>query len=124
MTQKPSHTPLPWFMRSRSDASGEMLDCFVAAKDVHGYPYDAEILGDDEYRDSILRKEADCKLIVKAVNENEELHDDRDALLSHLAWAVAKLRELGQTNDFTLGMVQSLTDCDKLITTISDKESA
>lgn len=66
-------TPGLWFVRKR-ERDGEILDCFVAAPDCQGLPYDAEILGDDEYREttpeghfSIRRKLADCELIVKAV---------------------------------------------------------
>jgi hypothetical protein len=65
---KPLHTPGPWFIRKRTDREGNLLDCFVAAKDVNGFAYDAEILGDDEYRDGIERKLADCELVVRAVN--------------------------------------------------------
>lgn len=67
-------TPGVWFVRKR-EVDGEVVDCFVAAPDCQGLPYDAEILGDDEYREttpegffSIKRKLADCELIVKAVN--------------------------------------------------------
>jgi hypothetical protein len=59
------YTPGPWFVRTRS-VGGEVVDCFVAAKDVHGLPYDAEILGDDEYRDGIDRRLADAHLIAAA----------------------------------------------------------
>lgn len=61
-------TPGQWFVRKR-EVSGEVVDCFVAAPDCQGLPYDAEILGDDEYRDGIERKLADAESIVKAVNE-------------------------------------------------------
>lgn len=66
------HTPLPWFVRTQ-ERLGEVRDCFVAAKDVQGMAYDAEILGDDEYRDGIERKLADAALIVQAVNSHAEL---------------------------------------------------
>lgn len=65
------HTPGPWTVRRR-EHQGELLDCFVAAPDVNGFPYDAEILGDDEYRSEnaagldmpgLERKLADCTLI-------------------------------------------------------------
>lgn len=66
-------TPGEWFIR-KLERDGILLDCFVAAPDYLGFPYDAEILGDDEYRDlpgnddsGIIRKLADCELIVKAV---------------------------------------------------------
>lgn len=60
-------TPGPWFVR-KLERKGNMVDCFVAAPDRNGFAYDAEILGDDEYRDGIARKLADCELIVAAVN--------------------------------------------------------
>lgn len=62
-------TPGDWFVRKR-ERDGEVLDCFVAAPDCQGMPYDAEILGDDEYREEsggVARKLADCVLIVNAV---------------------------------------------------------
>lgn len=37
-------------------------------------------------------------------------------LLSRLQWAVEKLRELGQHNEYTLGMCRSITDCEEVIT--------
>lgn len=60
-------TPGRWFVRKR-ERDGVTMDCFVAAPDCQGLAYDAEILGDDEYRDGIERKLADCELIVAAVN--------------------------------------------------------
>lgn len=60
-------TPGPWFVR-RLERDGELRDCFVSAPDCQGFAYDAEILGDDEYRDDLSRKLADCELIVAAVN--------------------------------------------------------
>ncbi len=60
------HTPGPWSVRYLKDRGGEVRDCFVTAPDVNGFTYDAEILGDDEYRDGIDRKIADCKLIAAA----------------------------------------------------------
>lgn len=75
-TEAPSDagTPGPWFVRKR-ERDGVLLDCFVAAPDCLGFAYDAEILGDDEYRETpededagIKRKLADCELIVAAVN--------------------------------------------------------
>lgn len=61
-------TPGDWFVRKRESRTGELLDCFVSAPDCSGMPYDAEILGDDEYRESVSRKLADCELIVNSVN--------------------------------------------------------
>lgn len=60
-------TPGPWFVRTL-ERDGEVVDCFVSAPDCQGFAYDAEVLGDDEYRDNISRKLADCQLIVSAVN--------------------------------------------------------
>ena len=60
-------TPGPWFVR-KHERDGTLHDCFVSAPDVQGMAYDAEIMGDDEYRDGIARKLADCELIVTAVN--------------------------------------------------------
>lgn len=68
-----NHTPTPWRVRS-PERNGEIADHFVIADDVNGYPYDAEILGEDEYRDQsggLARKLADCNLIVTAVNAFE-----------------------------------------------------
>lgn len=59
------HTPGPWFVRTRKSGD-EIVDCFVAAKDVQGFAYDAEILGDDEYREDLTRKLADANLIAAA----------------------------------------------------------
>lgn len=59
------HTPGPWWVRTR-EIGGEVVDCFVSANDVNGYPYDAEIMGDDEYHDGISRKLADATLIAAA----------------------------------------------------------
>lgn len=61
-------TPGPWSVRKRLGNDGEVLDCFVTAPDCQGLAYAAEILGDDEYRDGIKRRLADCELIVAAVN--------------------------------------------------------
>jgi hypothetical protein len=58
-------TPGPWRVRTR-EALGEVRDCFVAADDVNGFPYDAEILGEDEYRDQLPRRMADAHLIAAA----------------------------------------------------------
>lgn len=55
-----------WFVR-KLEKDGELKDCFVAAPDCTGCAYDAEILGDDEYRGDMVRKLADCELIVNAV---------------------------------------------------------
>lgn len=59
------HTPGPWWVRTRI-VGGEVVDCFVSAKDVCGLAYDAEILGDDEYRDDLARKLADAQLAAAA----------------------------------------------------------
>ena len=70
-----THTPLPWAIRKIEGEIG-LRDCFVTAKDVNGFNHDAEILGDDEYREQsygLTRKLADCEMIVKAVNHYEEL---------------------------------------------------
>lgn len=63
-------TPGVWFVR-RHERLGEVRDAFVAAPDCQGLPYDAEVLGEDEYREDtgIVRKQADCELIVAAVND-------------------------------------------------------
>ncbi len=62
MTEIAKFTPGPWFVRTR-ESGGVVVDCFVAAPDVNGFAYDAEILGDDEYRDGIDRQLADARLI-------------------------------------------------------------
>lgn len=68
-------TPGPWWVR-KPERYGEVVDAFVCAPDVQGFAYDAEILGDDEYRDEksdgsgLRRKVADCELIVRLVNEH------------------------------------------------------
>lgn len=59
-------------MRTRV-VDGEVVDCFVAAKDTQGLPYDAEILGDDEYRDGIERKLADAHMAAAAPDLVEAL---------------------------------------------------
>jgi hypothetical protein len=72
-----AHTPLPWTVR-KVERDGKLRDVFVQAEDVNGYPYKAEILGDDEYREQsggIARKLADCNLIVRAVNSHDALVD-------------------------------------------------
>ena len=66
-------TPGQWRVR-KLVRDGKVVDCIVVADDVNGFSYDAEILGDDEYRDEagdgsgFNRKLADCELIVSAVN--------------------------------------------------------
>jgi len=62
-------TPGPWKTRIHIDGD----DCFVSANDVNGFPYDAEILGDDEYRDGFERKLADCNLVSEAPELYEAL---------------------------------------------------
>lgn len=73
------NTPGEWRVRVRRsrDGSNEIVDCFVTAPDVHGYAYDAEVLGDDEYREArgLERKLADCKLIAAAPAMREALRD-------------------------------------------------
>lgn len=79
MTDK--NTPGPWSVRVRRDpwrepgTVGEIVDCFVQAPDVHGYAYNAEVLGDDEYREEsgMQRKLADCQLIAAAIPMREAL---------------------------------------------------
>jgi hypothetical protein len=69
----PAHTPGPWWVR-KNERNGELRDCFVAAKDINGFPYDAEILGDDEYHTGgIVRKLADCHLIAAAPDMAEAM---------------------------------------------------
>lgn len=59
------HTTGPWRVRTL-ERNGQVVDCFVCANDVQGHAYDAEIMGDDEYRDGIERKLADARLISAA----------------------------------------------------------
>ena len=66
----PKHTPGPWKVR-KLVKDGELADCFVAAPSFQGFPYDSEVLGDDEYGHSdgdtgIQRKLSDCNLIAAA----------------------------------------------------------
>jgi hypothetical protein len=75
------HTPGPWFVR-KLERLGEIRDCFVAAPDVLGLAYDAEILGDDEYRDGIERKLADAERIVQCVNAHDELVEITESAVS------------------------------------------
>lgn len=60
-------TPGPWTVR-KGEINGELVDCFVTAKSVHGYAYGAEILGDEEYLPDkdMSRKLADAALIAAA----------------------------------------------------------
>lgn len=66
------HTPGPWAVRTREnwgDDGAKVVDCFVTAPDVNGFPYGADILSDDEYRDEsggVERRLADCHLIAAA----------------------------------------------------------
>lgn len=83
MASEAKHTPLPWRVR-KHEPDGEMRDCFVEANDVNGFPYGAEVMGDDEYREGsggVARKLADAELIVTAVNERAILLAERDAAL-------------------------------------------
>jgi len=71
------HTPGPWIVRTFV-MHGAAVDCFVAAKDVQGFAYDAVIMGDDEYRDGpdgIRRKLADARLIAAAPELLEALQE-------------------------------------------------
>ena len=74
-------TPGPWRVRTR-ESDGEIVDCFVTAPDVHGYAYDAEILGEDEYREGIERRVADCHLIAAAPELLEALEHIINGALS------------------------------------------
>ena len=70
------HTPGPWSVRELRNWGGELVDCFVTAKDVNGLAYGAEILGDDEYREEsggLQRKLADARLIASAPDMLEAL---------------------------------------------------
>jgi hypothetical protein len=75
-------TPGPWFVRSRQ-VGGKIVDCFVAAKDVQGFAYDAEILGDDEYRGDVDRMLADARLIAAAPDLLQALRN-ADKLITQL----------------------------------------
>lgn len=77
------HTPGPWFVRTHPS-----LGPFVAAPDCQGRPYDAEILGDDEYHDDEERKLADCHLVAASL---ELLAAARQAE----AWIADQMRERG-----------------------------
>lgn len=59
------HTPAPWFVREMV-RHGQLHGYFVAAADVNGFAYDAEIMGEDEYRDGMERWKADASLIAAA----------------------------------------------------------
>jgi hypothetical protein len=89
-------TPGPWFVRYRREGE-RVLDCFVAGPPTNGLPYDAEILGDDEYRedDGIDRKVADACLIAAALDMKGALLtalDDLEAALPVLRAAGWKTR--------------------------------
>jgi hypothetical protein len=60
------HTPAPWNPRIIRDEEGSVQMAFVSAKDVNGFPYDAEILGEDEYREDVERQIADVYLVASA----------------------------------------------------------
>ena len=82
-------TPRPWRVRQPM-RDGVILDTFVTADDVNGFAYDAEILGEDEYRndddrDGDARKAADCALIVHAVNNIERVEAENQSLQSQLS---------------------------------------
>jgi len=63
---KAKHTPAPWNPRIIRDEEGGVQMAFVSAKDVNGFPYDAEILGEDEYREDVERQIADVHLVASA----------------------------------------------------------
>jgi hypothetical protein len=60
------HTPAPWNPRIIRDEEGIVQMAFVSAKDVNGFSYDAEILGEDEYREDVERQIADVYLVASA----------------------------------------------------------
>jgi hypothetical protein len=60
------HTPAPWYPRIVRDEDGEVQMAFVSAKDVNGFSYDAEILGEDEYRGDVDRQLSDVHLVASA----------------------------------------------------------
>lgn len=68
------HTPGPWRVREMV-RHGQLHGYFVAANDVNGFAYDAEILGEDEYRDGLGRWAADANLIAAAPELLEALID-------------------------------------------------
>jgi hypothetical protein len=101
-------TPGPWFVR-KLVKDGELRDCFVAAPDYLGSPYDAEILGDDEYRNKpesdetsgMRRKLADCELIVDAVNQYRASHGQAPAGAAVPVAVVTRFHDLGGEIDWT-----------------------
>lgn len=106
------HTPTPWRVRTH-ERNGELRDCFIAAPDVNGFAYDAEILGDDEYRSGIERKLADCRFIVTACNNHAELIEalrkNRVALIAIADSAVeAGFDRLADIIDEQLGTTNAL----------------
>ena len=66
---KTEATPRPWIIRKLSDGT-PFIEC---PKETLSKPYGQEILADDYFDD--LSKEADCELIVKAVNNYDRLVD-------------------------------------------------
>lgn len=108
-----NHTPTPWRVRS-PERNGEIADHFVIADDVNGYPYDAEILGEDEYREQsggLSRKLADCELIVTAVNSYASSQAEIERLKAAAAKLLAAIDEL-----------QSMTQAERIITGRSDAD--
>lgn len=91
------HTPGPWRVRTHEEG-GEVVGCFVAANDVNGYPYDAQIMGDDEYRGAPGRELADAHLISAAPEMLEALRFAREWIIEH--------REVGK-NAMTLGAINA-----------------
>ena len=88
-------TPGPWWVRSAPPQMGG--DCFIAAKDVNGFAYDAEILGDDEYREEsggLARKKADCELITYLVNNAEAIAELIEAAEEAAAMKIVEQWEL------------------------------
>ncbi len=113
-------TPGPWKVRVRNDSSGDILDCFVSASDVNGFHYDAEIMGDDEYRDDMERKKSDCDLIADAGTTYHatgltpsELAAQRDELLAALQHAEEILYELGAESETVKSAITNATKGEK-----------
>lgn len=76
------HTPGPWKVREMA-RGGEIRGYFVAAPDVNGFAYDAEILGEDEYRDEqtgMARWRADAHVAAAAPELLEALKAIQDAV--------------------------------------------
>lgn len=89
------HTPGPWRVDT-IERMGEVQDYFVSAADVNGFAYRAEILGDDEYRENLERKKADCKLIAESPAMFEALALVTDSLTKALTGGSVSAREAGR----------------------------